>query len=179
MIVIGPVSFALGRGQDAEWGRVGARRRFEASGLAPLGEWDEASVRARLGELDDLIAAAGETRSSARPDDAAHAGRDPEETAAAIAAEDAVIASALREAGLSRDDIRGDTGEWIRLAGRAAEARDALDRVRSERGRLREESEELRDHLHRYLREHGGRATDRPDTAEEISARLDRLPDPD
>ncbi|NCF82499.1 MAG: hypothetical protein GWP74_12915, partial [Proteobacteria bacterium] len=62
VVVVGPVSFAMGRGQDADWRRVGARRRFEGSGLAPMGTWDDESVRARMVELESLLANARPAR---------------------------------------------------------------------------------------------------------------------
>lgn len=172
LIVIGPVSFALGRGQDREWRRAGARRRFESSGVAGVREWDEATVRARLEELDQLLAAAA----ADRPRASAPHGPPPEgDPAARIADLEAALAPDLGAAGLTVDDTRGETGSWLRLVARADQARRSLDGVKGERSRLKSEAVELRAQLQGYLHTHGVRPTELPETAAEIAERLDRL----
>lgn len=177
LVVIGPVSFALGRGQDREWRRAGARRRFDASGLAGISDWNDETVRGRMGELDELLAAAAAGRSrggdTAGPIDTA-----PEEALAAeIADVETSMAADLASAGLSLDDTRGEKGSWLRLAAREEETRACLERVKRERGRLRSEAAELRDRLQGYLQSRGVRPTEQPETAAEIAARLDGLTD--
>ena len=175
LVVIGPVSFAMGRGQDKDWRRVGARRRYDMSGLADIPDWSEDAVRRRLQELDDSLAASGGAgtpgSSTERETDAVA----DEEVASDIAALDAVIAADLAEVGLSDDDTRGETGKWLRLVARADRSRRSLERARHERGRLRSEAAELRGQLRQFLHSMGTKATDQPDTVAEIAARLDRL----
>jgi hypothetical protein len=177
LVVIGPVSFAMGRGQDKDWRRVGARRRYDFSGLAGISDWNEDAVRARLQELDELLVTSGgaDTRGPVdehQPDPLA--GQD---AAVMIAEIDAGIAADLEAAGLSVDDTRGDTEKWLRLVARADRARRSLEQVKYERGRLKSEAAELRGELQQFLQSLGTKATDQPDTAAEIAARLDRLSD--
>ncbi len=175
VVVVGPMSFATGRGQDADWRRVGARRRFAASGLADIATWEEENVRGRLLELESLLAAMdrdGPDTSSG----VCHADPvDARAVAAQIAEEDQKIASGLAAAGLTIDDTQGETGEWLRLVARADHTHESLERVKSERKRLRTEATELRRQLVRYLHGQGIKPTEQPDTAAAIAERLDRL----
>ncbi len=175
VVVVGPVSFATGRGQDADWRRVGARRRFAASGLADIATWNEENVRGRLLELESLLAATdrdGPDNSSG----VSHADPvDARALAAQIAEEDQKIASGLAAAGLTIDDTQGETGDWLRLVARADRTHESLERVKSERKRLRTEATELRDQLVRYLHGQGVTPTEQQDTAAAIAERLDRL----
>jgi len=177
LVVIGPVSFAMGRGQDKDWRRVGARRRYEMSGLTGIPDWSEDAVRRRLEELDDSLAASGGAdtlgSSAERQTDAVA----EEEAASDIAVLDAVIAADLADAGLSDDDTRGGTGKWLRLVARADRSRRSLEQVKHDRDRLRSEATELRGQLRQFLQSMGTKATDQPDTVAEIAARLDRLSD--
>jgi hypothetical protein len=173
VVVVGPVSFAMGRGHDSEWRRLGARRHFAASGLADLGEWNDESVRRRLGELEELLARAhtgGAGLESSR-------GTNNEFEEDNLAEEDEQFASDLAAAGLTVEDTRGDTGEWLHLLARAERRRESLDLVKSERARVREQAAELRDHLLRYLQSQGVRPTQLPDTTAAISEDLERLSD--
>ncbi len=175
VVVVGPVSFATGRGHDAEWRRVGARRRFAASGLADVATWDEESVRARVVELESLLAA---TDRDSPDKDADVAPRDPvdaQAAAAQIAEEDEQIASDLAAAGLAIEDTEGETGNWLRLVARADRSRESLERVKSERKRLRADAAELRDKLLRYLQSQGESPMEQRDTAAAIAEGLDRL----
>ena len=175
VVVVGPVSFVTGRGQDADWRRVGARRRFTASALADIDTWDEENVRGRLLELDSLLAAM-ERDSSGNSVDVSHSDPvDPEVLAGQIIEEDRKIASGLAAAGLTLDDAQGETGDWLRLVARADRAHESLERVKSERQRSRAEAAELKVQLLRYLHNHGVKPTEQPDTAVAIAERLDRV----
>lgn len=175
VVVVGPVSFAMGRGQDVEWRRVGARRRFAASGLTDIATWDEESVRGRLLELESLLAATDRDGPDEIVDVLHTDSVDAQTVSAKIAEEDAKIASDLVAAGLAMDDTQGETGGWLRLVGRADRTHESLDRIKNERKRLRAEAAELRDQLLRYLHSQGARPTEQNDTAGAIAERLDRL----
>jgi hypothetical protein len=174
-VVVGPVSFAMGRSHDAEWRRVGARRRFDTSGLAALASWDEETVRARMAELEALLENADRDRPSADAGASLEDHGEAQALAAQIADADARIASDLAAAGLSTEDTRGEVGDWMRLLARADRSRDSLERVKSERKRLRAEATELRNQLVHYLRSQGVKPTEHQDTAAAIGERLDRL----
>jgi hypothetical protein len=175
VVIVGPVSFAMGRGQDAEWRRVGARRRFEASGLAEIATWDDETVRARIAELEPLLADSDRDSFEARDDttppqpDGMHA-LDVE-----IADADRRIESELAAAALTVEDTQGEIGDWMRLLARADRSRESLERVKRERGSLRAEAAEIRDQLARYLRSQGVKPTEPQDTARAIAERLERL----
>lgn len=178
LVVIGPVSFAMGRGQDKDWRRVGARRRYDMSGLAGIPDWNEAAVRIRMQELDDLLAASGgEDTLGSHPERQTDAVAE-EEAVSDIVGLDAAIAADLADAGLSDDDTRGEMGKWLRLVARADRSHRSLEQAKHDRGRLRSEAGELRDQLQQFLQSMGTKATDQPDTAAEIAARLDRLSEP-
>ena len=104
---------------------------------------------------------------------------DEQALAAQIVETEERIASDLAAAGLTMDDTRGQTGEWLRLVARAERSRESLERIKSERRRLREEASELRDQLQRYLQARGVKPTEQQDTARAIADRLDSLPGPD
>lgn len=172
--VVGPVSFALERGGDREWHRVGARRRYEASGLADLPVWNEESVTERIAELDVLMTKSG--RSGGGAENGASRASAPD-TAQALAEDDGQLAADLAAAHLSVEDTRGDMGEWLRLVARAGRSRESLERVKAERAQLRAEAAEYRDQLVRYLQRQGVRPTQVPDSVAAIAEGLERLTD--
>ncbi len=175
VVVAGPVSFMTGRGQDADWRRVGARRRFAATGLADIDAWDEENVRGRLLELESLLAAMDRDGQDNSADDS-HAGPvDAEALIGQIVAADQKIASGLAAAGLTPADAQGETGDWLRLVARADRAHESLERVKSERQRSRAEAAELKDQLLSYLHDQGIKPTERQDSAAAIAERLDGL----
>jgi hypothetical protein len=175
VVVVGPVSFALGRGQDAEWQRVGARRRFERSGLADIATWDEESVRTRVTELESLLENTDGDSPGREGGITSVQPQDAQALVAQIADEDQRIASDLAAAGMAVEDSQGEIGNWMRLVARADRSRESLERVKNERKRLRAEAAELRDQLVRYLRSQGVRPTERQDTAAAIAERLEHL----
>ena len=175
VVIVGPVSFATGRGHDAEWRRVGARRRFAASGLVDIAAWDEETVRARMVELESLLAATDRDSPDKDADVLPGDPVDAQTVAAQIAEEDEQIASDLAAAGLSIDDTQGETGHWLRLVALADRSRESLERVKSERKRLRAEVADLRDQLLRYLQSQGESPMKQRDTAAAIAEGLDRL----
>jgi hypothetical protein len=172
VVVVGPVSFVMGRGEDVEWRRVGARRRFEASGLADIAAWDEDTVRARAIELEALLEAPDRNSATGAGADLV----DSQAIVAQTAEEDVRIASDLRSAGLTLEDAQGELGDWLRLVARADQTRASLQRVKNERARVRNEAAELRDHLLRYLQSQGVKPLQQHDSAAAIAASLDRLP---
>ena len=175
VVVVGPVSFAMGRGQDTDWRRVGARRRFAASGLADIGTWDEENVRGRLLELESLLAATDRDGPGNSADVVRVGPVDAQTLAARIAEEDEKIASDLVAAGLTMNDTQGETGNWLRLVARADRTRESLDRIKNDRKRLRAEAAELRSQLLRYLHSQGARPREQDDTVGAIAERLAHL----
>jgi len=174
-VVIGPVSFAMGRGQDAQWHRVAARRRFATSGLADFDDWTEDGVRAHLAELESMLEAAALERARDNSDAPESEPIDTETLSRQIADNNRQLASALARAELSIEDTKGDSGNWLRSLARAQHAHESLDRVKSERERLRAEAVELREQLQSYLQSQGVKPTELGDTAAAISLRLEDL----
>ncbi len=176
VVIVGPVSFVVGRGEDVAWRRVGARRRFEASGLADIAAWDENAVRARAIEIEALLEASDRNSTSGA---AAIPRADlvgAEAAAEQTAEEDEQIVSDLRSAGLTLEDAQGELGDWLRLVARADRTRESLQSARNARTRAREEAAELRDHLLSYLRSQGVSPLQQQDSAAAIAESLDRLP---
>ena len=151
VVVVGPVSFAMGRGQDWEWRRVAARRRFETSGLADLATWTGDSVEARLAELETMLEESALERAREDDDVPQPEPVDAEALTGQIAENNRQLASALAAAGLTIEDTKGNTGNWLRSLAGADRAQKSLHRVKSEHRRLRAEAVELRDQLAGYL----------------------------
>ena len=175
VVVIGPVSFAMGRGQDAEWNRVAARRRFATSGLADFDAWTDDGVRTRLAELESMLEADTLERARDDNDTCDSEPLDPEALTGQIAENNRQLASALAAAGLTIEDTEGDSGNWLRRLAGAERAQESLQRIKSERERLRGEAVDLRDQLQSYLHSQGVRPTELEDTAAAISRRLEGL----
>lgn len=175
VVFVGPASFAMGRGQDMEWHRVAARRRFATSGLADFTTWTDESVQTRLVELQSMLDACALERAQADGDDSQPEPVDTEALTRRIADNNRQLASDLAAAGLTGEDVIGDTGKRLRLLGAAERAQESLHRVKSERQRLHGEAVELRDQLQSYLHSRGVKPTEIEDTAAAISRRLDSL----
>jgi len=175
VVVVGPVSFVMRHDEDAQWRRVGARRRFEESGLADIAAWDENMVRTRAVEIQALLEEPG--RSSAISDAVIPGAGlvDAPAIVAQTAEEEMQIASDLRSAGLTLEDTQGELGDWLRLVARADQTRESLQRVRNARTRMREEAAGLRDHLLGYLQSQGVARLRQRDSAAAIAESLDRL----
>lgn len=177
VVVSGPVSFLLWRGQDNEWRRLGARRRFDATGLAPIRSWTDEHVSARLRELEAALA-----EESVAPADV------PSETYAALEQEKRTLSSQLAEAdaharealagaGLAPDDLDPELSRWLELHARAERARLELEQVQARRRSTRGDADEMRDGLYRYLSRRGEAPSDgRADTGA-IAERIERLAD--
>ena len=58
LVPIGATSTMLWSGHDASWQRVGAKRRFEQTGLSPIDDWTPDPVQERIDTLRQLIEAA-------------------------------------------------------------------------------------------------------------------------
>ena len=175
VVFVGPASFAMGRGQDMEWHRVAARRRFATSGLADFTTWTDESVRTRLAELQSMLEASALERMQADGDDPQPEPIDTEALTRRIADNNRQLASDLAGAGLTGEDMTGDTGKRLRLLAAAERAQESLHRVKSERQRLHGEAVELRDQLQSYLLSRGVKPTEIEDTAAAISRRLDSM----
>jgi hypothetical protein len=178
VVVVGPVSFAMGRGQDMEWHRVAARRRFAASGLADIPTWDDQGARARLAELQSMLENIPAERSDQERNVPNPEPVDVEILSQQIAEANRQIASDLAGVGLTIEDTKGDTGDWLRVLARAERARESLEGVKNEHQRWRAEATDLRDQLSRYLHARGVKPTDTGDTAAAIAEQLQRLSEP-
>ena len=154
------------------------RRRFAASGLADIPTWDDESVRARLAELQTMLENFPVERAGQERDDCNAEPVDVETLGRQIAEANRQIASDLAEAGLTIEDIKGDTGDWLRVMARAERARESLERIKNEHKCLRAEAAALRDQLLRYLHARGVKSTDTGDTAAAIAEQLKRLSEP-
>lgn len=174
-MVIGPVSFAMGRGQDAEWHRVAARRRFATSGLPDFDTWTDDGVRAHLAELEPMLETAALERARDDDDVSDSPSVDTEAITRQIAGNNRQLASDLAAAGLTIENTTGDSGSWLRSLAGAERAQEALHRVKSERARLGAEAVELRGQLQDYLLSQGVKPTELADTSAAISQRLDDL----
>lgn len=174
VVIAGPMSFLMYRGQDAQWRRLGARRRFEATGLEPPARWEESDVRARLESLEQAMEAAPSENETG---DASREQLQSERTALAdeLAAAEHELATTLADAGVDPRDLDEDVERWLLLAGHAERARQALEDAKLRLKSAREEADALRDGLFRYLSRRGAAPGDARADTEAIAAGLDRL----
>ena len=163
------------RGQDNEWRRLGARRRYDTTGLSPIHTWDDEHVRARRDELERTLAA--DAVAPAETPSETYSGLEAErsELAARIAEADTQVARTLADAGLEPGNLDPALSHWLDLHARAERARLELERVRARRKSARGDAESIRDGLYRYLSRRGEAPADGRADSDAIAARIDRL----
>jgi hypothetical protein len=143
LVPLGGISTFLSlSGQDARWLRLGAARRFQASGLAQPSAWEEVPVRALAGEL----AARLSTSSGSEPGDRREEG-DPEASRR--------LEQRLAEAGLDESVLEGQTGAWLRVLGQAERAGRDLSACTARRKAVSRTADGLREGVFRYLSRRG------------------------
>lgn len=144
LVPAGAASAFLWTGNDPDWQRAGARRRFESTGLAAPATWEREAVAARREDLEEAL----EAKSAHR----AHAPvGDPETVAADLEEARQTLALAMVEAELEGPDLSHDLEAELRgLSGPYLAQRD-LDRVKSQLKRRRREAESLRSEVFGFL----------------------------
>ncbi len=171
-----PFGYRTWSQQNAAWLRLGAERRYAATGLKPPARWEAALVSRRVSDLAQSIEVL--TRPPERP--GGHRDEGEEQTEADCVTSELLEATTLleallAEAGLAVEDIRGETEHRLRLAAQVHKARQALNGVQADHARLRSETDEGREAMFRFLSLHGQAPIDGRADLQTLDAGLNRL----
>ncbi len=160
LVLLVPLVMAIGyftfTGQDADWVRLGAVRRFQSTRLKPPSSWDRNPVDGRIGELSDAAAIleqrlaeaeAAEGESSKQEEDAAS---ELVLSMKLLQTTDAYEA-ALAKAGIETEALDETLSGWLDLVFENHRIDSELRQVRAKREALSREAEEARDALFRFL----------------------------
>ncbi len=155
--LLSPVAFVRWSRQNASWLRLGAERRYAATGLKPPDAWQADAVARRALELQrSMEVPAPQTRQCAGDEEQEPDG--VEALATELSESQALFDAAMAEASLS--DIDGETEANLRLSARVHSARAALRSMQSQRARLRAGAERSREALFRFLSKRGQASAD-------------------
>lgn len=177
--IAAPISMFLRRGENTAWRRMGAKQRFELTGLPGPELWEEEPAATRLDEIRKELHALRN-----RPAEIPGPGPDEDELDARYAeltyeqvdvelnlqrALDAIGRSSL-------DDLDESELDALDKAAGASRARKRLDLVIRERDSLKRESEDRKDEVYQFLSSRGAApAGGRADVAA-LSEALSGLP---
>ena len=145
-----PIVYLRMPGQDLLWMRLGAQRKFKATGLKPPTSWQEAAVQTRLMALDSEIEdRPKQTRASTEVTEVKsdELMRKEVEYAQAMVQLDALLMSA----GLDAEGIDKEFGQWLELLGNARSKRTALDQLKNKRTKIEAEIDRGREAIYKFL----------------------------
>ena len=168
----GAMSFLLWTGQDREWRRTGARRRFDRLRLEAPSAWTEEAVRERRRALA-LMAAQVRERASTPSGDAPDAEQEHARTDLDSARSD--LHDALAAAGLDEERLDESTEAALRAIARVHRAGQALHGVVEEMADERDGAGAVRESLYRGLAREGEAAPDGDASAGALEAGMERL----
>ena len=167
LVPIGATSTMMWSGHDASWQRVGAKRRFEQTGLSPPADWTPQAVAELMKGLEELI-----EQTPQRVPSSAEGGGDSLEVV------EQELTALLESAGLTLRTLDEQTERELRLVSRSFIARRELDEVKSALSRVGTEAEQVRTGIYRYLNRHGVGPGDGCADTPSLAAGLARLGDP-
>ena len=168
----GAMSFLLWTGQDREWRRTGARRRFDRLRLESPSAWTEEAVRERRRALALMVGQVRE-RASTPSGDAGDAEQEDASTDLDAARSD--LHDALAAAGLGEGQLDESAEAGLRAIARAHRARQALHGVVEEMAGERDGAGAVRESLYRGLAREGEAAPDGDASAGALEAGMERL----
>lgn len=166
--VAGAASLLAWSGQDTAFGRLGARRRYESTGLSAPSAWEESVVQSHLEALDAELAARAAQKTEGANVDAAQIAFERRNA-------DAQLEGLLVELDMDRQDIDRDFERRLRQVAGARRARIEFEQIKSELRLASAEVDELREELFQFIARHGEAPSDgRADTSS-LAAALDRV----
>ena len=168
----GAMSFLLWTGQDREWRRTGAWRRFDRLRLESPSAWTEEAVRERRRALA-LLAEQVRERASTPAGDAPDAEQEDAPTDLDAARSD--LHDALAAAGLGEGQLDESAEAGLRAIARARRAGQALHGVVEEMAGERDGAGAVRESLYRGLAREGEAAPDGDASAGALEAGMERL----
>jgi hypothetical protein len=168
-----PLAFLSSSNQDLQWLRLGAERRFNATGVRPPRDWAEAAVRERVLELTDLLESLASREETAEDRERTDSRR--EVVAAELAQASAQLDDLLVAAGVDAAIIDEEVERWLELARAAHRTRERLEKVKRKREALRAEVEGGREQVFRFLSRQGRAPVGGNADLEALDAGLKRL----
>ena len=168
----GAMSFLLWTGQDREWRRTGARRRFGRLQLEAPSAWTEEAVRERRRTLA-LMADQVRERASTPAGDAGDA--QQEDALPDLDAARSDLHDALAAAGLDAERLDESAEAALRAIARVHRAGQALRGVVEEMAGERDGAGAVRESLYRGLAREGEAAPDGDASAGVLEAGMERL----
>ena len=168
----GAMSFLLWTGQDREWRRTGARRRFDRLRLETPSAWTEDAVRERRRTLA-LIAGQVRERAPTPTGDACDAQQEDARTDLDAARSD--LHDALAAAGLDEEQLDESAEAALRAIARVNRAGQALHGVVEEMAGERDGAGAVRESLYRSLAREGKAAPDGDASADALEAGMGQL----
>ena len=168
----GAVSFLLGTGQDREWRRMGARRRFESLRLEMPAAWTESAVQECRRMLSRLAEGVRERTSVPGDEDAEAEGAH---LFAEIDAARSDLSEALAAAGLAGDRFDPSAQAQVRALARAYRAEQALEGVAGDMAGERAGAGEIRESLYRELAREGEAPPDGDASVGALEAGMERI----
>ena len=168
----GAMSFLLWTGQDREWRRTGARRRFDRLRLEAPSAWTEDAVRERrraLAFMTEQVRA----RASTPAGDAADA--QHEDAPIDLDAARLDLHDALAAVGLDEERLDESAEAALRAIARVHRAGQALHGVVAEMAGERDGAGAVRESLYRGLAREGEAASDGDASAGALEAGMERL----
>ena len=175
LLPVGPILVLLRSGQDIEWRRLGAKRRFKETSLEGPMEWTEPSVRLRIAQLRAAIGQSPPPSGDGEPDSPIEEDIEGAALAVQLADENQNLARLLVENGLDLDDLDGDLERQLRLLAEVERSQRDLIEVQEARMAATAESNEAREELFAYLaRQDAAPPAGQADTAA-LAEKLERL----
>jgi hypothetical protein len=152
--VAAPISMFLQRGENTRWRRMGAKQRFEGTGLKGPTLWEEQPIRERLQELRQELDAIRKRTPGVPAPSAAH-GDELDARYAELSYEqvdiDLNLQRAVDAAGRTLEDLSDAELDALNNAAGASRARKRLEITQRERDALRRESESRKDEVFAFL----------------------------
>ena len=147
----------LSRGEDKQWRRLGAKKRFDNTRVEPPKDWDLEDVELRMAQLGRQIAEIELTLERQRQmrstlEDLTE--KDFTELSVELVEVEQLLNARCRRAGIQPDDIDEATRKQFHQAAEDIRAHSDLSAQRTERARLVSEAAELADSVWRSLNQH-------------------------
>ena len=146
LVPIGATSTMMWSGNDASWRRMGAKQRFEQTGLSSPDNWTTEAVSEHIHRLRQLI-----EKDSAGPD----SGEGSPRGGGSLEDVERELMALLDSVGLTERSLDETAERELRLVSRSFIARRELDEVKSALSRIGAEAEAIRTAIYRYLNREG------------------------
>ncbi|MEM7404841.1 MAG: hypothetical protein AAF458_06075 [Pseudomonadota bacterium] len=155
--IAGPISLMLRRGENTEWRRMGARQKFEQTGLEIPAAWEQEPVEARVKTLSDQLERARSAPAQVEDITDEEARKDTRFAELSIEQVDIELAldKLLEKAGVTLETLTDKQHAALEQAAAGARARQRLEQIRKQHETLKRENEDRKDGIYRMLSAEG------------------------